>query len=582
MILFINVFLTDKRHSSFDRGRFGEVDALAAFRYMLRSLTDLDFSRAYIFAELDPDDYGADFAHLLRAEVEALFRGTPLDFRSKRLLALRDWQHFIVNQISHQSEPIFYSGNHDHIFMDHDTKVLDACLGLMERLRARFDCVSLIMSHWAEYFSYRSRLQLQETFGFVHTSNYRDAMQVLTPKLLETWFIHDSAHLPAETAIRRTEDLGWRAKGIFPQIIPGRELFRHIDGSSFFGVRIDHVSPLRIPPGLLNGQLKLACLAEPDLAALRHYQSEGYCCISPYFPSLACAADGVDFHWLPDEIPSFLRRNAVEILQPSEISMDVVRARDDRYASMLKDMFPISVEALRRLSPLAVRASSRNQPLTIEQPIAGGRRTESLLSLKLPRGPRKVGIVVIGTQGHLPEPTFWRSLDLEVLHPVYVWVQERADHAWHVQASAIQMAGDLHDRISGLYSYLFDFAANAVTPLRFVLRDLACETVVLINQNSLGLAGVSNWIQGVQEKNGNSLLIGLGGEGPTMLALHVPKIWLHDLLEAYPDLYCAESMSLIEVLLYAAEVGDRLPELEFHQVDVGSHAISAPAVSLLF
>lgn len=580
MILFINVFLTGKRHSSFDRGRFEGVGALSAFRYMLRSLTDLKFSRAHIFVELDPDDHSPGDVDMLKAEVEALFEGTPLDFRPKRLLALRDWQQFIRTEISTQSEPVFYSGNHDHVFMDRDTEVLDGCLSLMERLRTRFECVSLIMSHWAEYFSYRSRLQLHEDCGFVHTSTYRDAMQVLTPKLLETWFIADSKHLPGDTPIRRTEDLGWQGQTTFPQIIPSRELFRHVDGSSFFGVRIDHVPPLRIPPGLLEGQMKLAYIAEPDVDALRRFQAQGCCCISPHFPSLACEEDGVDFHWLPDEIPAYMMRFAADVIHCGEISMDAVHARDARCAAMLNDMLPLGVDTLGRMAPLTIRAKGGVEPTQLRPPSAGSRRTEGVLALKVPRGRRSVGTVVIGTHGRLPHPDFWRGLDVRVHHPVYVWRQERSNTAWHVQASAIQMTGELHDHMSGIYSYLFDFGANDITPLRQVLHDLNCQQLVLLHPDALLLPELTPWLS-VQASGGGSLLVGAKDDKPVMLALSVHKPWFQELLAAHPELYAAESMSIIEVLVHAAKLAQCLPDLEIQQVDLSACPISAPAICLL-
>jgi len=580
VILLLNVFLTSKRHSSFDRGRFSDVDALSAFRYMLRSLTDLQFSQVYIFAELDADCYSAHEAAMLQSEVETLFEGTPLDFRSKRLLALRDWQKFIATSISTQNEPVFYSGNHDHVFMDGDTRVLDDCLSLMARLRGRFDCVSLIMSHWAEYFSYRSRLQLHESFGFVHTSSYRDAMQVLTPKLLENWFFKDSVHLSGDAPIRRTEDLGWQGASNFPQIIPGRELFRHLDGGSHFGVRIDNQSPLRIPPGLLEGAMKLAYIAEPDLTALRRYQAEGYCCVSPHFPSLACEADGVDFHWLPDEIPSYMLRFATEVVNHGQIDMDAVYARDAKYAAMLKDMLPLSAETLGRLAPMAIRTLVGTEPPTLAQPDICTRRTESVLTLKLPRGQRQLGVIVIASQGHLPEKRFWAELDTQVMHSVYVWRQERSNTAWHVQASANQMTGLLYNHISGIYSYLFDFASNEVAALRQVLHDMPCDQIAILNPDALAFPSLAAWL-GRQVGGMNSLMLGSKNDAPVMLAFSVSKLWLLELLDIYPNLYAAESMSLIEVLVHAAHHGRRLPKLNLDMVDLSGYQISAPAISLL-
>lgn len=580
MILFINVFLTSKRFSTFDRGLLEDVDALAAFRYMLHSLTDIRFSQAFIFAELDPDNYPPEAAAQLETEVATLFAGTPLTFRPQRLLKLGDWRSFLTHTLLPADQPVFYSGNHDHVFLDSNTVVLEGCLNRLKQLRAQHGRVSLIVSHWAEYYSYRVRLQHQEALGFIHTAHYRDAMQILTPELLKEWFFDDCPHADPSVPIRRTEDLGWVGKAPFLQIIPGKEQFRHLDAGSHFGVRVRHVPPLRPPAGLLEGQLRIAYLARPDIPALRHYRDAGYCCISPCLPAAATDPDGVDFQCLFSDIPAFLLRNARDVVRVGPDTPENDTARDQWVANMLQDLLPVTPATLAQLAPLATQRRDYTEPLRLNEPAGGSRRTEQLFALKAPVGHRAAAVVVISPHPRVEHASFWSSLDRQNVHPVYIWQQERQNNSWHVQASAVHLGGEQYPLLSGLYAYHFDFAANGVTPLRRLLPELPCEQVVLVQHHALALPHLGGWIQqhAIRE---NSLLLGQQGAHETPLVLSIRRDWLDRLLAHEPQLYAPEILSTADVLLHAAKAHNQLPTLIVHRCPLPDTHPAIPRQPLL-
>lgn len=580
MILLINVFLTSKRFSSFDRGLLSDVDALTAFRFMLHSLTDLRFSQIFIFAELDPDNYDAAAAAQLEAEVHSHFAGTPLTFRNKRLLQLQDWRTFLNDTLLPANEPVFYSGNHDHVFMDSNTDVLEACLARLIQLRPSHHRVSFILSHWAEYFSYRPRLLLQEPYGFIHTSHYRDAMQILTPELLREWFFEDCAQADPATPIRRTEDLGWVGKKSFLQIIPGKEQFRHLDAGSHFGVRARHVPPLAVPAGLLEKELRLAYFASPDIQALQQHRAAGYCCISPCMPAAAVNANGVDFQWSFADIPAFLLRQAKEVVCIGAETADTHTARNRRVAAMLNDLLPMPPETLAHLAPLAISAHSTNEPLRLDEPAGGSRRTETLFALKVPVGHRPLAVIVSSARATVDTPPFWASLSPVQTHSIYLWHQERQNNSWHVQASAVHLGGENYPLLSGLYAYHYDFAVNRITPIRRLLPELDCDRVVLVHDQALQLAGISQWIE-AHAHTANALLIGHRDQSEMPLVLSLPREWLENLLRLEPQLYAPEIFTLADVLLHAAKAHDVLPTLVVHQLDLSTTSITLPRQNLL-
>lgn len=586
MILFINVFLTSKRLSVFDRGLFEPVDALAAFRYMLRSLTDLPFSRGYIFAELDPDDYGAADADLLASEVQALFAHLPqLEFRPQRLLQLQAWQRFLTDTLLPQRRPIFYSGNHDHIFVDKDCTLLNACVRQFEQLAQQGVAAGMPFTQWADYFSYRTRISQATDAFFVHSSNYRDAIQIVTPELLRKWFFDDAAHGHPEAPIRRTEDIGWVGKDYYLQLMPGRELFRHIDASSFFGVRLQNVPPLRIPPGLLEGNFKLAYLAEHNVAALRELQRAGYFCVSPYFNYRAVDEDGVDFKWLPEDVPAYMRRAASEFIQIGQRDPVTETAlRDQAVAAMFSDMLHVDAPTLARLAPMAMLTRPGNSLPQLAPQQLKPRRDEGWFVLRTHACHKPAALLCVELSPSLLQPAtrqFWRQLDGQQLNRSHVWAQERRSSIWHVPASAPHVAGELYPLIDGMYDYLFDFGPNLIAALRMLLPEIRADRLLLIDPQAIkAVPELADWCNRAATFERPTLLLAQTGQQRLAIGLSVPTGWLAEVLATNPSLYAGETMSLLEVLLLARQTQG---ELDLHvQLLAGEHEqLKPPFVRLL-
>ena len=560
MILFINVLLTHKRLSRFDRGLLPTDDPLSVFRFMLASLEDIRFSRVQVFAELDPDDYGPADAALLRADVERTFgTGPAVDFRDRRLDRLDAWRDCLRRTLLPAGECVFYSGNHDHVFVDRDTAVLDACVRRLEALRASHGQAGLIYTQWQEFFSYRARALAWERDCFVQTSPYRDAVQVLTPELLEQWFFRDSTHMPADTRVRRTEDLGWNSGRHYPQVVPHRELFRHYDASSHVGMRIGRCPPLRIPEGFFADRFRLACFRNRDLQSLRNARAQGYTCVGPFFPeNAAVSPDGADHPWMLADVPAFLARRAREVLSVgSADAAEEIYQRDLRVAETLDDVMPLTPATLARLAPPAVRGVYDGvDPLPARRRVPAARRRESLGVLKTPLQPRPCCLLVVDWERHygLKAPAFapfLRQTDRSVCSRIYVFLAERQQSAWHAPASAVHLVGELYDELDGIAVQAFDFHPDKAAALREVLALAAAERVAILEPGLPGLEGLpAARFNAAMARPGIgclALVLAAGGRHHP-LATVVRSDWLRALFEARPDLFCNENFSLARLV----------------------------------
>ena len=565
MILFLNVYLTKKKFSIFDRGFFDLEDPLNAFKFMICSLGDIKFSRIYINFELDCDFYKQNEAYKLELYIKEVFCNVPLEIRNKRLLEISEWKEFLFNKILNWNEPIFYSGNHDHVYMDCGCELIDHCLNRLKELRFEYKRVSVILSHWAEYISCRSKIIQIENKCTIQTSVYRDAMQIVTPELLREWFFDDAVGFPDTMQIRRTEDLGWISNNPFLQIIPGKELFRHIDADSHFGMRIKNLPPLRVPPGFDEGELKIAYIGSRDLDLLRSHLFEGYCCISPYFPSLAVSPDGVDFNWLFEEIPKYLIKKAICIKKYGNDNLDSFLARDAVCVSMFNDLLPLTHSSLVKLSPIAIRQGDIVEPIRLSMNSNRSRRSEHIFSLKVPIVFREVSLVVFSSRSRMPDSDLWEKLYKEKVNLNYVWISERENKSWHVQASAMNLAGLYYFILAGLYAYHFDFGSNLIMPLREILNENNCHKLVIIDENAFAYPNLADWV--MQNCHiSNSILIGTNQGREFPIAFCFSREWLAKILELEPNLYSPEVFSIIDVLLHTSVYHSLVPFLKIQKV----------------
>ncbi|MBL8488378.1 MAG: hypothetical protein JNK22_14940 [Rhodocyclaceae bacterium] len=563
MILFLNVLLTSKRFSRFDRGLWGVDDPLAVFRFMLASLEDLEFSRAYVFCEVDPDDYPPEAAALVEAEArQALARCPAVEFRPRRLYRLGEWRDFLRRELLPRDDLVFYSGNHDHIYLDHDRGVLDACLATLAALRRDHGRAGLVYTHWPEWFPRRAGLEAWLPHGFVQRSTYRDAIQVLTPELLEQWFIADAAALPDDAPVRRSEDIGWAGAAPYVQLVPHRELFRHYDADSHFGLRIARCPPLRIPGGLLEGDLRIACFRNADTGSLLEARRQGYFCVGPWFAEHASrSAAGADEFWTRADLPPFMLRRCRELLLVgSGDDAAEARRRDERRCELMADILPLTPETLAQLAPPAVRGAypAAAMPELAAPPgqgamAHGGRRGESWFVLKTPVRRKSDGMIVMDWERRfsLSDPGVRACLravsETHGLH--YTLLSERRGNAWHAPAASQPLVGDLFDAMDGLAIHSFDFWFNKAETLRRVLAECPWERIVLLEPagNPPGMAAALAGLGAGPEGGDRGVAHGLRA-GPALVALAAARpLWERALAEL-DRLYCGERHSLVALL----------------------------------
>ncbi len=562
MILFLNVLLTSKRFSRFDRGLWGVDDALTVFRYMLASLEDLEFSRAYVFCELDPDDYPAQALEVVEAEARRALGACPqFEFRPRRLFRLGEWREFLRRDLLPHGELVFYSGNHDHIYLDYDRTVLDACLGTLGALRRERGRAALVYTHWPEWFSRRAGLETWLPHGFVQSSGYRDAIQVLTPELLEQWFLADAAGLPDDAPMRRSEDIGWAGAAPYAQVVPHRELFRHYDAGSHFGLRIARCPPLRVPPGLFDGSLRIACFRSGDAGSLAEARRQGYFCVGPHFPAHAASdPDGVDEFWTREDIPPFILRRCRELLLVgSGDPEDETRQRDARRCELMADILPLTPATLAALAPPAVRGrypAEAGAELAVPTAEAGrGRRGESWFVLKAPVRPKANGMIVLDWERRfsLAEPALracLRGLAAAGSGLHYTLIAERRASAWHAPAASQPLVGDLFDALDGLAIHTFDFWFNKADSLRRALAECPWDEVVLLEPAGAGpLPEAALATLSTRSGLGAGGAVGLRtGPGAPLLALSAPKVLWEGALARLDRLYCGERQSLVALM----------------------------------
>ena len=144
----------------------------------------------------------------------------------------------------------------------------------------------------------------------------------------------------------------------------------------------------------------------------------------------------------------------------------------------------------------------------------------------------------------------------------------------------MHLGGENYPLLSGLYAYHYDFAVNRITPIRRLLPELDCDRVVLVHDQALQLAGISQWIE-AHAHTANALLIGHRDQSEMPLVLSLPREWLENLLRLEPQLYAPEIFTLADVLLHAAKAHDVLPTLVVHQLDLSTTSITLPRQNLL-
>ncbi|MDB5038994.1 MAG: hypothetical protein JWQ35_2522 [Bacteriovoracaceae bacterium] len=263
MILFLNVFITDKRMSPISRGlAVHAYDRLDVFKYTLASYAEIPWEHVIILCELD-EPY-RDRKNELEAYVHQLFKNP--DLRFERITHHRDWKKMTEKIFEFSSDGlVWFCCNDDQVFIDYELDLLNRLLSRMKALAETHPYVGLLFSHWPEALAYsaqKDRSPLPHEGMIEETSDYC---------LVDRMMMNDSiliVNLNWLKYLWMEEDYGdrWLARPDWVEgvrrvpttcLIPYRELVRHYDAYAHTKIGIDACPPLAIPDGFFENDIKI-------------------------------------------------------------------------------------------------------------------------------------------------------------------------------------------------------------------------------------------------------------------------------------------------------------------------------------
>ena len=298
MILFFNVFITDVHAKGVaayqNREMAKSFDKLDIYKYSLASLANVyPWKKVIINTKLDEN-----YSHRrdeLNNFIKEEFGHYDLYIRDYRNETQEEWQKESENL---NDNLIWYSGNHDHVYIDNDYEYLHESIELIKDLPGLF---SMQFSHWPEFifepYAYARPSQFS-TFSMQIIGKYHHSLQIISKELYNYyWFEHD---LPKDQIWGRTDNF---FSDIFSEeilsFIPLRELCRHFDGYQHCPRQYqnDLVPVLEIPNGFFEKNIKINI-------GLQY--KEGFTNCNPYNKNLQIfSKEGSDLWYSKDFIPKF-------------------------------------------------------------------------------------------------------------------------------------------------------------------------------------------------------------------------------------------------------------------------------------
>ena len=365
MILFLNVFITNKFLTYYYRGLLPSFNRLDVFKYSLASLSVIKWSRVIIYYELDTiyenrrselDEYIQD---LFDQPVVFNYRNTQQSH----------WQKAMEELFSLEDDLVWFLCNDDHIFIDYETSLLYRIEAKLKKMSAKYPYVSCNFSHWPEYlymgskyYSSEGTIECSEDYC-VRILSTNNSIQIVNKNWLRyVWFEHDygDAFLP------RTD---WRKYPVkFPPaacIIPYREMVRHFDGYSHVGLDINACPPLFIPEGFFQKDIKvLYCAAQ---------RKSRYVHINPTITNYSTVdPKGVDLRCCLEDLPLFWKPRIVTIEVANEIDRDLLFKHRDAAVTKLgfqahfKDLYAQNPKNILKDFAETIQIALRSDNLEIE------------------------------------------------------------------------------------------------------------------------------------------------------------------------------------------------------------------------
>jgi len=308
MILFMNVFITDKGWAKYNRGLLPSSKRIDVFKYSLASLSVIDWSQVTIYYDLD-----TNYQHR-RREIDEYIR---LLFRDPVIYPFRNdrqpqWKVAMQKLFALEDDFVWFCCNDDHIFIDYETELLKRIEIKLGELTKDYKYVSCHFSHWPEALFYGRTPPRFTKVGvieehkdyFLTIYHSCDSIQIANKNLLQYWwFEHDygDAWMP------RT-DTPYNG-AISPEtvsIVPYRELARHFDGYSHNRININVCPPLFIPDGFFDNEIKILYCSNT--------KKKGYVHVNPLKKNYTTVdSEGADLKCVLDDLPLFWRSRIAQV-----------------------------------------------------------------------------------------------------------------------------------------------------------------------------------------------------------------------------------------------------------------------------
>ena len=286
MTLLFNVYITDKPANEScllkeNRGNLKSFSNLDIVKYSLASLAKCySWQNVMINIELDPKIYTESDDESLQDFVNAEFTNIPggITYTNKRNTSQSDWKKSAHNI---QSDFVLYLGNHDHIFIDSDTKYISQLLDYARKNCGKY--ATIACSHWPE--AIRSAktgyIHFNQTKSNEPNQNYKlhtnhvsfnnvclDSLNIITKDLFYNWFLEgdwkdlevlrtDGVVSLNSPSIQHVKDKLGLKLPIQEVLVPYRELFRHFDGYMHQNISHEVCPPISIPSGFFDSNIKI-------------------------------------------------------------------------------------------------------------------------------------------------------------------------------------------------------------------------------------------------------------------------------------------------------------------------------------
>lgn len=331
MILLFNVIITNNRLYGYKRSPWYPADdRFDVFKYSLSSYGQMHqfFDKVILFVELGHEYKNRYYE--LEEYAKGIF-GRKVKLFDYRNLYTRDWRSFCDTWLKDDNEIIWYCGNDDHIFIDYD---LDVVRSAIDKMSFDYDPYSIFYySHWPEQMriSYHYKAKLSECKDLVeyNWSTFDSIVAMKSARMKKYWFDTDFGDFPRAYRTDVLKEIGYEMTS--KVYAPLREIIRHYDGYSHVGKLDNITSPIYIPPGFFDNDIKITIGS--------NNRKPGYTVLNPNSKNLySFDKNGCDYRWVESDIPLFWR-DKISVIDRRDTDENMIANRNKYF--LLSSRMPI-------------------------------------------------------------------------------------------------------------------------------------------------------------------------------------------------------------------------------------------------